>query len=91
MIASEAFLQKNRNHRKSSHDRYCFTSKLIGRRKSGCVRSQFVNGLLCKKMGLTMFSKARTSRSQIDEPKCSADSRVAAKVKSSVGIDGSME
>lgn len=83
--------QTNRNRRKSSHDRYRFTSKFIGCRKPVCVRSEFVNGLLSKKMGLTTFSKGRKSLSQIDEHKCSTDFRVATRVKSSVGIDESME
>lgn len=90
-VSLELSRQKNRNCRKSSHDRYCFTSKTIGRRKPVCVRSEFVNGLLGKKLGLTTFSQSRTSPTQIDEPKCSTDSRVVTKVKSSVGIDGSME
>lgn len=90
-MTSELSRQKKRNCRKSSHDRYRFTSKTIGRRKPVCVWSEFVNGLLSKKMGLTTFSKRRKSLSRIDEPKCSTDSRVAIQVRSSVGIDGSME
>lgn len=91
MTISKWIRPKNRNCRKSSHDRYRFTSKTIGRRKPICVWSEFVNGLPSKKMGLTTFSKGRKSPRQIDEHKCSADSRVATKVKSPVGIDGSME